>query len=223
MWEAIQYVTSGLTLVAFLVMVIAWTYKSKTEERERLIKTASADKRADLVRSALEFFDVDTGGLTKEHKYELALMQIHARAQRFRTTAIVVCVIALILAGVSAYAISRSSSNPSTQNGAELKTPITDPKACRDKSHGIEKYGKELDVTRTSRWMSGGYSQDPWCNDVIGQLKGEYPEGDFNKVSSSEKSRSTCKPLKCMEYQYTCTVHVKTDPIYFEKVSSACK
>lgn len=108
MWEAIQYVTTGLTLIAFLVSVIAWTYKSKSEERERLIKTASEDKRADLVRSALEFFDVDTVGLTKEQKYELALAQIHARAQRFRTTAVVVCVLAIVLAAVSAYAISRT-------------------------------------------------------------------------------------------------------------------
>lgn len=108
MWEAIQYVTTGLTLVAFLVTVVAWAYKSKSEERERLIKTASEDKRADLVRSALEFFDVDTTGLTKEQKYELALAQIHARAQRFRTTAITVCVLAVILAVISAYAISQT-------------------------------------------------------------------------------------------------------------------
>ena len=59
MWEAIQYVTTGLTLVAFLVTVIAWAFKSKSEERERLIKAASEDKRADLVRSALEFFEVE--------------------------------------------------------------------------------------------------------------------------------------------------------------------
>ncbi|WP_295388976.1 hypothetical protein [uncultured Thiodictyon sp.] len=109
MWEAIQYVTTGLTFVAFLVTVIAWAYKSKSEERERLIQAASEDKRADLVRSTLEFFDVDTTGLTKEQKYQLALAQIHERARRFRTMAIVVCVLALILAGVSAYAISQTS------------------------------------------------------------------------------------------------------------------
>lgn len=122
MWESIQYVTTGLTLVAFLVSVIAWVYKSKSEERERLIKTASEDKRADLVRSALEFFEVDTTGLTQEQKYELALAQIHARAQRFRTTAIVVCVLAVILAVVTAYAISQDSSKPYSNEGPKTSS-----------------------------------------------------------------------------------------------------
>ncbi len=123
MWEAIQYVTTGLTLVAFLVTVIAWAFKSKSEERERLIKAASEDKRADLVRSALEFFEVDTTGLTKEQKYDLALAQIHARAQRFRTTALVVCVLAVILAGVSAFAISRNGSKPDRSGSAVAPKP----------------------------------------------------------------------------------------------------
>lgn len=131
MWEAIQYVTTGLTLVAFLATVIAWAYKSKSEERERLIKTASENERVDLVRSALEFFNIDTSGLTKEQKYELALAQIHARAQRFRTTAIVICVLAVILAVVSVYAISQpllpidEDPEPTPRQREVPETPIT--------------------------------------------------------------------------------------------------
>lgn len=131
MWEAIQYVTTSLTLVAFLVTVIAWAYKSKSEERERLIKTAAEDKRSDLVRSALEFFDVDTTGLTKQQKYELALAQIHARARRFRITAMVVCVLAVILAAVSAYAI--------WQNSSDWKKPTDPPKERIVDSRGQNK------------------------------------------------------------------------------------
>ncbi|WP_197342629.1 hypothetical protein [Ralstonia solanacearum] len=121
MWEAIQHVTTGLTLVALLVTVIAWVYKSKVEQGERLIRAVSEAKRADLVRLTLEFFDVDTTGLTKEQKYELALAQIHARAQRFRTTAIVVCVLAVILAAVSAYAMSQNGAKPPAKGQEELK------------------------------------------------------------------------------------------------------
>jgi hypothetical protein len=65
-------------------------------------------QRAPLVESALEVFRVDTGGLTKEQKYQLALRQIHARERRFRTVARVVVLLALLLAGVSAYAIART-------------------------------------------------------------------------------------------------------------------
>ena len=104
----------------------------------------------------------------------------------------------------------------------QLAQPST-PKACRDKTHGVEKYAREFDVTRTSQWMGGGYSQDPWCTDVMNQLRTELPDGSFNKISSSERSETKCAPFNCPQYQYTCTVHVKADPIYFEKVSSACK
>ncbi len=107
MWQAISYVTSGLTLLAFAYSVIAWIYKTKSEERERLIRIAKEEQRAELVRNALEFFHVETKGLTKEQQYNLALEQIQSRAQRFRITAAVVCFIALITAIITAFAISK--------------------------------------------------------------------------------------------------------------------
>jgi hypothetical protein len=108
MWEAIGYVSSGLTLVAFLAAVLASSYKSKVEERERLIRTASPEKRADLVQAALEFFHVDTGELTKEQQYKIAIEQIRARAQRFRLLVLLIGFLAIIAASVAAYAISKS-------------------------------------------------------------------------------------------------------------------
>src|SRR3569832_468807 len=78
------------------------------------------------------------------------------------------------------------------------------PKACRDKSHGGERYQREFDVTRTSHWMGGGYSQEPWCRAVINQLRGEHPEGVFTTISSSEEKKNTCVPFICPQYQYTC-------------------
>ena len=107
MWEAIAYVSSGLTLTAFLAAVAAWIYKHQSEEKERLLRTAPQSKRAKLVEQALESFHVDTSGLTKEQQYDLAVQQIQARAQRFRWTAIVIVVLALIAATVAAYAIDR--------------------------------------------------------------------------------------------------------------------
>jgi hypothetical protein len=127
MWQAIQYVGSGLTLAAFVVAVVAWVVKSKSEERERLIGSAGERERADLVRDALEFFRVDTSGLTKTQQYQLALEQIRARAQRFRIVAIVVCTIAVLGAGIATYSIVRS--NASSTSGAQVvqaeKKPLT--------------------------------------------------------------------------------------------------
>ena len=111
-WEAIKYVGSALTLAAFIIAAIAWIIKSKSEERERLIDLAKEDERADLVRDALEFFRVDTAGLTKAQQYQLALEQIRERAERFKIIAIVVCIIALLGTGVAIYALTRGGRSP---------------------------------------------------------------------------------------------------------------
>ena len=55
MWEAINYVSSGFTLVAFIVAVGAWVYTSKIRERERLLKTAPENERTLLVQNASEY------------------------------------------------------------------------------------------------------------------------------------------------------------------------
>ena len=128
MWQAIQYVGSGLTLAAFVVAVVAWVVKSKSEERERLIGSARESERADLVRDALEFFRVDTTGLTRAQQYQLALEQIRARAQRFRIVAIVVCTIAFLGVVVAIYAIVRSNASSTSASAAgaqDEKKPLT--------------------------------------------------------------------------------------------------
>lgn len=95
-------------------------------------------------------------------------------------------------------------------------------RACRDKSHGVERYDRAFNVRRTSHWMGGGYSQLPWCTDVVASLRGEHPDSDFSIQSHSETKKTSCFPLNCPQYQYTCEVQVRTDPVYVEKTSAAC-
>jgi hypothetical protein len=127
-WEAIAYVSSGVSLVAFLAAVAAWTFKTKSEERERLIRTASETDRAALVSDALEFFHVETAGLTREQQFKLALEQIRARAERFRLSAAAICFVAVIAAVLAAFAIRLraqeisplSAAGPTAQQYAEV-------------------------------------------------------------------------------------------------------
>lgn len=94
--------------------------------------------------------------------------------------------------------------------------------ACRDKSHGIESYGRVFTVDQTSPWMGGGFDPGRWCAQVIGVLRGQYPDGDFKELSRSEQSHTTCAPFNCPQYQYRCSVQVSADPVYVSKVSDAC-
>lgn len=95
-------------------------YRSKALEKERLIRSVTKTERADLVKSTLEFFSIDTSRLTRDQQYQLALKQIHARAIRFKITAIVVALIALLCAGVSAYALSRESKLEESRQALEF-------------------------------------------------------------------------------------------------------
>lgn len=96
-------------------------------------------------------------------------------------------------------------------------------RSCRDPSHGIERYQRTFVVTRRSGEMGGGYSQPWWCGEATEKLRGEYPGADIQKVSSSESTRNHCPPFNCPQYTYSCTLNVQADPIYFDKVSPACR
>lgn len=108
-WNAIAYVSSGLTLAAFIVAVVAWVIRSRILAREVSIRSAIENKQNDLIERTLEYFDVDTRGLTRKQKFELAMEQIRARARRFLITMIAVIVVAFLAAGVSIFAIMRAT------------------------------------------------------------------------------------------------------------------
>jgi len=127
MWEAIQYVSSGLALVAFIVAAAAWIFKRNSEQTLRMVETAEEGDRANLVRSALEVVDVDTARLTNRQQYELAIELIRARAERFRITALVVCILAMILAAVSVSAILRMNPTAVQLSWAWRAPELTDP------------------------------------------------------------------------------------------------
>lgn len=109
-WEAIKYVSSGVTLLAFIAAIVFAIYRRSLLSRERLIELAPAAERARLVKSTLhEFFDVDTNSLSEDHAYQLALEQIHARSRRYLINAVVVLA---IFAGSAAVAIASFINHP---------------------------------------------------------------------------------------------------------------
>lgn len=107
---------------------------------------------------------------------------------------------------------------------ALTRPPPADKRACRIPSNGVENFKTDINVQRESGWRGGGYDSGRWCQDVILTLRGEHPaEGSlFDVVRSSERSESKCKPFNCPQYNYTCTVRVRTDPVYNLKVSPDC-
>ena len=131
MWQAIQYVTSGATLLAFLAAVAAWVYRSRVDQRARLIKAAPESERPDLIMAALESLNVTTENLPEEKKYKLALALIRERSQRFRTTAIVACVFGILTAATTAYAIRQPEEVKPVLEAPVFPEPVSDSTGLR--------------------------------------------------------------------------------------------
>jgi hypothetical protein len=120
LWEAIKYVTSGLTLVAFAIAVAAWLYTKSWRNKERLIRLAPETKRKELIGKTLEFFDIDTRRLTPERQYDLAKEQIERRAQRTKLIASSVGFLAFLIAVTAVVAIVKTPAKPEPAGGKEF-------------------------------------------------------------------------------------------------------
>ena len=124
---------------------------------------------------------------------------------------------------ISASQSITGNNNVQISGSNNIINPPRQPTPCRDKTHGVESYGRTFVTEKKSNWMGGGYSQDPWCNDVINELRAQHPDGAFKVLAKSEDSKTTCAPFNCPQYQYYCKVEAKVEPIFVEKLTSACK
>lgn len=89
---------------------------------------------------------------------------------------------------------------------------LTRPYNCDGKQ--ITGYRRVIDVERRSPEMTGGNTRDGWCTTLTNQLRAEHgPTAKFTKIRDGESSRSTCAPLNCPAYSYSCTIRVEADPI----------
>jgi predicted acylesterase/phospholipase RssA len=86
--------------------------------------------------------------------------------------------------------------------------------ACRHPSHGPpERFAVDQTVTIDSEWRPGGYNQAAWCGDVETQLRAKFTDPIFERKGSNEVTRDACAPFRCIQYKYTCTIHVLANPV----------
>jgi hypothetical protein len=80
-----------------------------------------------LVKSTLqEFFDVDTGTISEDHAYQLALEQIHARSRRYLINALVVLAIFLGSAAVAIASFMNRPPPPGVSDGPIKESSFSD-------------------------------------------------------------------------------------------------
>lgn len=98
--SALQYVTGGFSLVAFITAAILLAYRSRMQSGIDILLALPEAERADSVNSLADRFAVDTSGLTKEQKLRIVLEQLNIRARRDKMVAIVLVIFGFLSAGV---------------------------------------------------------------------------------------------------------------------------
>jgi tetratricopeptide (TPR) repeat protein len=118
MWQALQYVGTGLSLVAFIVAALLLAYRARLTNRAEIIKSAPEKERLDAIATTAEFFRVDVSGLTRVQQQDIALTQIQARTRRDLLLAGVSLAVAILLAAIAIAAIwaSKTAGPPSVVN-----------------------------------------------------------------------------------------------------------
>jgi hypothetical protein len=107
-WQAIQYVTSGLTLAAFVAALLLAAFRARLNNTAKLILSSPEDKRAALVQSTLTFYHIPVETLTKEQRFKLALELITRSNTRYKWAVILIGFIALLLACIVAFTVLKT-------------------------------------------------------------------------------------------------------------------
>lgn len=133
---AIQYVTSGLALLGMLVLVVFYISRRALGQEQKLIESASTERKAQLALRTLEKFVVETTGLSEAGLVKLALSQLAARTERLRivlrygagviVVLVVAAVLSIVLAAKSPVSAVRGEATP-TPTPAPMPMPMPTP------------------------------------------------------------------------------------------------
>jgi hypothetical protein len=120
-------VTTPIALIAFIVAAAFYAYRTSLLQKRKALAGLPASDKIIAVEATLASFRIDTTGLSNAKKFDLAMAQIRARAQRFLIGSIVVCFLAVLTTVVSIVTLlspvrpptpSNESARPSTVSAA---------------------------------------------------------------------------------------------------------
>lgn len=112
MWNTIQYVTSGLTLVAFIAAAGISLFSRAKRSRADVIETARPKDRGALVEQALKDEHVNVEAVPPDERAGVILEILRTRARRYRINAIVICFVATLTSAIAVYSVYQSSAVP---------------------------------------------------------------------------------------------------------------
>ncbi|RWO88579.1 MAG: serine protease [Mesorhizobium sp.] len=91
--------------------------------------------------------------------------------------------------------------------------------ACRDPSHGVEKWNEVQEVSRESGWIPEELDAEKWCALVQNSISKNYKLPQFEVLETERRMRRNGDVVL---YLYSCKLRVQSNPSYLLKLSSAC-
>lgn len=119
-WAAIKYVSSVVTLCAFVAAAIVVALKNRADSQVKQIETASKSDRPKVINDLNEFFPVATEGLDEDSKKEVILQQIKERSRRYLVNAIVIVLFGLMAGGLTALSVAKGTNQEKTDPCKDL-------------------------------------------------------------------------------------------------------
>lgn len=120
LFEHIEYVTSGFSLLAFIIAAGVLVSKYTLDYRKSVLEKSKGKDKIDMIERLVDYFDIDTNNLTKDQKYMLVMEQIKIKRHRLNLNAFMFCFVSVIFAGVAAYTIRGNSTNNGKGNTVNI-------------------------------------------------------------------------------------------------------
>jgi hypothetical protein len=87
MWHAIQFVTSPLTLIAFIVAVSCAVYRARIQRDIRLLEAVPRERREHALTALLGTYNITDDNLTAQQKFVLMKAVMAQKADRLKLAA----------------------------------------------------------------------------------------------------------------------------------------
>lgn len=120
---AIPYVTSGLSLIAFVVAALFYSYRARLRQRTSIILSAPKDQRIAAIEATADFLKIDTSGLSGKSKETIILRQLEIRSRRDQMMFVVALVVAILLGLMAVITISNQGGNQAAASANQTQVP----------------------------------------------------------------------------------------------------
>jgi hypothetical protein len=127
-WNIIPYISTPISLLALALVIIYYLKREKIKSDIEKLKGLNSKDKSDLLPILEEKYDLRTGDLTKEQRFELAKSQLAEYSKKHRSQLFFYGFIAVLFAGIIIFSVGmqnafkqdiKNNANPSENDGKQ--------------------------------------------------------------------------------------------------------